>query len=211
MFIEHSRLSGVPRGPTMPSPPPPSPSPAREVESPREEDMQSETATEDASVPMAINPSPPSPPPTTTSLYRRVPARPEETPEAPSGVTCRVCGRWYPMEPDWNCCPLAWLTPPPALAQAIARRQLISAPPPANDDTVTDPTSSSSTAPTAQRDRMDSSRNDRRQVSDNTTNFEDGAIYCPDCEMWLNGPTPWEDHKIGKKHAKSRRRRAGEA
>jgi len=28
---------------------------------------------------------------------------------------------------------------------------------------------------------------------------EDGAVWCPDCEMWLNGPTQWEDHKIGKK------------
>ena len=26
------------------------------------------------------------------------------------------------------------------------------------------------------------------------------ARYCEDCEMWLNGPTQWEDHKIGKKH-----------
>ena len=29
------------------------------------------------------------------------------------------------------------------------------------------------------------------------------AKYCPDCEMWLNGPTQWEDHKIGKKHKKN--------
>ena len=33
---------------------------------------------------------------------------------------------------------------------------------------------------------------------------ENGAAkYCPDCEMWLNGPTQWEDHKIGKKHKKN--------
>ncbi len=31
------------------------------------------------------------------------------------------------------------------------------------------------------------------------------AVYCPDCEMWLNGPTQWEDHKIGKKHKKNKR------
>ena len=30
-----------------------------------------------------------------------------------------------------------------------------------------------------------------------------GAVYCEDCEMWLNGPTQWEDHKIGKKHKKN--------
>ena len=33
---------------------------------------------------------------------------------------------------------------------------------------------------------------------------ENGAAkYCPDCEMWLNGPTQWDDHKIGKKHKKN--------
>ena len=29
------------------------------------------------------------------------------------------------------------------------------------------------------------------------------AIYCEECEMWLNGGTQWEDHKIGKKHKKN--------
>ncbi len=28
------------------------------------------------------------------------------------------------------------------------------------------------------------------------------AVYCDKCEMWLNGPTQWEDHQIGKKHKK---------
>jgi hypothetical protein len=31
----------------------------------------------------------------------------------------------------------------------------------------------------------------------------EAAVYCEDCEMWLNGPTQWEDHKIGKKHKKN--------
>ena len=35
-----------------------------------------------------------------------------------------------------------------------------------------------------------------------TQDEEDGAVYCDMCEMWLNGPTQWEDHKIGKKHKK---------
>ena len=30
-----------------------------------------------------------------------------------------------------------------------------------------------------------------------------GAIYCRYCEMWLNGPTQWADHEIGKKHRKA--------
>ena len=28
-------------------------------------------------------------------------------------------------------------------------------------------------------------------------------IYCPFCVMYLNGPTQWENHKIGKKHRKA--------
>jgi hypothetical protein len=30
----------------------------------------------------------------------------------------------------------------------------------------------------------------------------DDAVYCDCCRMWLNGPTQWEDHKIGRKHKK---------
>ena len=37
---------------------------------------------------------------------------------------------------------------------------------------------------------------------------ENGAVYCEYCEMWLNGPTQWEDHKIGKTHKKHVRRRS---
>ena len=29
---------------------------------------------------------------------------------------------------------------------------------------------------------------------------ENGAKYCKDCAMWLNGPQQYEDHVIGKKH-----------
>ena len=29
---------------------------------------------------------------------------------------------------------------------------------------------------------------------------EVGASYCDHCNIWVNGPTAWEDHKIGKKH-----------
>ena len=34
--------------------------------------------------------------------------------------------------------------------------------------------------------------------------------FCPTCQKWLNGPTQWEDHRIGKKHLKNTRR-AGRA
>ena len=32
------------------------------------------------------------------------------------------------------------------------------------------------------------------------TMHEVAEVYCEVCEMWLNGPTQWEDHQIGKKH-----------
>ena len=32
------------------------------------------------------------------------------------------------------------------------------------------------------------------------------AIYCEQCEMWLNGSPQWEDHKIGHKHKKNTRK-----
>ena len=35
---------------------------------------------------------------------------------------------------------------------------------------------------------------------------EGGPVYCRDCEMWLNSPTQWEDHKVGKKHKKNFKR-----
>ena len=39
---------------------------------------------------------------------------------------------------------------------------------------------------------------------------ETTAVYCPDCQTWLNGPRQWEDHKIGKKHRKNvQKQRAG--
>ena len=33
--------------------------------------------------------------------------------------------------------------------------------------------------------------------------FEDDAVYCVLCDIWLNGPTQWDDHKLGKKHRKN--------
>ena len=37
------------------------------------------------------------------------------------------------------------------------------------------------------------------------------AIWCKDCDMWLNGQTQWEDHKIGKKHLKNLKKAQGNA
>ena len=31
------------------------------------------------------------------------------------------------------------------------------------------------------------------------------AYRCLQCQIWLNGPTRWQDHLIGKKHQKKRR------
>ena len=30
-------------------------------------------------------------------------------------------------------------------------------------------------------------------------------VFCHVCQMWLNGPTQWDGHKVGKKHRKSLR------
>jgi hypothetical protein len=38
---------------------------------------------------------------------------------------------------------------------------------------------------------------------DAATDRGEGAIYCEHCDIWLNGPTQWDDHKIGKKHKKN--------
>ena len=32
------------------------------------------------------------------------------------------------------------------------------------------------------------------------------AVYCPDCDLWLEELTQWEDHKIGKNHNKKNKR-----
>ena len=50
---------------------------------------------------------------------------------------------------------------------------------------------------------------DRAKAPSNDTGKAGGAVYCPDCEMWLSGPTQWEDHKIGKKHRKNTQKKAG--
>ena len=46
--------------------------------------------------------------------------------------------------------------------------------------------------------------------------FAKTAVFCADCQMYLNGQAQWEDHKIGKKHrlntrAARRRERAAAA
>ena len=40
-------------------------------------------------------------------------------------------------------------------------------------------------------------------VSYATPAEDEMATYCEICQMWLNGPTQWENHKIGKKHTKN--------
>ena len=52
----------------------------------------------------------------------------------------------------------------------------------------------------------DESHRDDGEDSDNAGPESGGAKYCDLCEMWLNGPTQWEDHKIGKKHKKNLRK-----
>ena len=46
----------------------------------------------------------------------------------------------------------------------------------------------------------------KAEVANKAQPEHDGAIYCRYCEMWLNGPTQWADHEIGKGHRKAVRR-----
>ena len=40
---------------------------------------------------------------------------------------------------------------------------------------------------------------DRVNAPGNEDN-DNGAVFCHVCQMYLNGPTPWADHRIGKQH-----------
>ena len=48
-------------------------------------------------------------------------------------------------------------------------------------------------------------------ISSVAAEVDDGAVWCPACEMWLNGPAQWDDHQIGKKHGKNVRRAEAKA
>ena len=52
-------------------------------------------------------------------------------------------------------------------------------------------------------DQMDSEHEQDAVEGDQTDREHDGFIYCRYCEMWLNGPTQWADHEIGKKHRRA--------
>ena len=51
------------------------------------------------------------------------------------------------------------------------------------------------------------------QITDDSGNvpaqrkeITEGSVYCADCQMWLNGPTQFKDHKLGIKHRKKQGR-----
>ena len=44
-------------------------------------------------------------------------------------------------------------------------------------------------------------------VDDAETEHDAVYVYCEYCEMWLNGPNQWEEHKLGKKHRRATRAR----
>lgn len=49
----------------------------------------------------------------------------------------------------------------------------------------------------ASRQTYGNNQDDKKEDSTST------AVYCKQCQAWLNGPRQWEDHKIGKKHRKN--------
>ena len=38
----------------------------------------------------------------------------------------------------------------------------------------------------------------QKQPGEGLEGFEEGAVYCEECEMWINGPTQYEDHKMAR-------------
>ena len=61
------------------------------------------------------------------------------------------------------------------------------------------PASEPTTQPGIENISGDDDHDDDNGVHD----FEAMAVYCKECQTWLNGPRQWEDHKIGKKHRKN--------
>ena len=50
----------------------------------------------------------------------------------------------------------------------------------------------------------DESEDDSKSASEEAYDVISGkAVWCADCEMYLNSPTQWGDHKTGKKHKKN--------
>ena len=47
---------------------------------------------------------------------------------------------------------------------------------------------------------VEEEREDDPQSVSNESSTSNKSVYCKDCKLWLNGPTQWEDHKIGKRH-----------
>jgi hypothetical protein len=43
-------------------------------------------------------------------------------------------------------------------------------------------------------------------ISDNDIDMLVHNVWCPDCEMWLNGPEQFGEHKGKKKHKKNLRK-----
>lgn len=57
-----------------------------------------------------------------------------------------------------------------------------------------------------EHDVDEGSGDDEEEVGDGDDEDKDNhamAVYCKECQTWLNGPRQWEDHKIGKKHRKN--------
>ena len=56
---------------------------------------------------------------------------------------------------------------------------------------------------------VEEEREDDPQSVSNQSSPGGPAVWCEVCEMWLTGPTQWEDHKIGKKHKRNANKKEG--
>jgi hypothetical protein len=137
-----------------------------------------------------------------------VPAAPEPQEQKVVGFDGSLLGsHGYPLRPNAETCAVfeksgqceygeecRYDHPEEILAELLQSQAMIPPPPPPDEE---------------EEEALildDSSSNAESQAEETpppTENAADSqAVYCEDCEMWLNGPTQWEDHKIGEKNTR---------
>ena len=57
--------------------------------------------------------------------------------------------------------------------------------------------------PFAEEEEEGAEEEREESVSNESSTKKEGPVRCKVCQMLLNGPTQWQDHKIGKKHKRN--------
>jgi hypothetical protein len=113
-------------------------------------------------------------------------------PLRPNGEPCAIYGKCGKCDYGEEC---RYDHPEEILAELLQAQAPIPPPPPTDDEDEEEALI------------LDDSADETPPPTENAADSQ--AVYCEDCEMWLNGPTQWEDHKIGKKHKKNLKRNKG--